>query len=63
MPGYGLEPFLNHDAVDHLLELASPLWESGRWADGIHRVIDGLDSWLETIARPEEAPAVTTGEF
>lgn len=63
MPGYGLEPFLNHTAVDHLLELAGPLWQSSRWADGILRVLDGLDSWLETIARPEEESVVTNGEF
>jgi uncharacterized membrane protein YgcG len=63
MPGYGLEPFLNHDAVDHLLEMAGPSWESGRWLDGIQRVLDGLDSWLETIARPEEAVLPPSGEF
>lgn len=63
MPGYGLEPFLSAEALDHLLELAGPAWESGRWADGIHRVLDGLDQWLETIAVPEEAEAGTKGEF
>lgn len=63
MPGYGLEPFLNHEAVDHLLELAGPAWEQARWADGILRVLDGLDSWLETIALPDEEEPLAKGEF
>lgn len=63
MPGYGLEPFLAHEAVDHLLELAGPAWEAGRWADGILRILDSLDQWLETIALPEERAALGEGEF
>lgn len=62
MPGYGLEPFLKTETLDHLLELASPAWESGRWADGIFRVLDGLDQLLESIAIPEEAGA-ERGDF
>jgi uncharacterized membrane protein YgcG len=61
MPGYGLEPFLKTETLDHLLELASPAWESRRWADGISRVLDGLDQLLESIALPEEAGE--RGEF
>lgn len=63
IPGYGLEPFLGTEAVDHLLELAGPAWEAGRWADGIFRVLDGLDQWLETIALPEAEVAAGKGEF
>lgn len=63
MPGYGLEPLLSEEALDHLLELASPCWERGHWADGILRVLDGLDAWLETLATPDEAAAMPTGEF
>jgi uncharacterized membrane protein YgcG len=62
IPGYGLEPFLANDALDHLLELAGPAWASGRWADGVMRVLDGLDSWLETIAIPEKKAALE-GEY
>ena len=58
MPGYGLEPFLGEEAVDHLLEMASPAWESGRWFDGIMRVLDGIDQWMETIALPDEVVSV-----
>lgn len=53
IPGYGLEPFLTDDALGHLLDLAGPAWESQRWADGILGVLNGLDTWLETIAIPD----------
>lgn len=62
-PGYGLEPFLKTEALDHLLELAGPAWESRRWADGIFRVLDGLDQLLESIAIPDAPAAKATGEF
>ena len=55
IPGYGLENFLKTETLDHLLELAGPAWASGRWADGILGVLDGLDLLLESIAIPEEA--------
>jgi uncharacterized membrane protein YgcG len=63
MPGYGLEPFLARETLDHLLGLASSAWENGRWADGILLVIDGLDQWLETIALPEETASLKDGDF
>lgn len=63
MPGYGLEPFLNQAAVDHLLELAGPSWSAGRWSEGILRVLDGLDQWLETIAVPDPPAARGEGGF
>lgn len=63
MPGYGLEPFLATEALDHLLELASPAWQAGRWADGILRVLDGLDQWLETIAVRDEAAVSAEGDY
>jgi len=62
MPGYGLEPFLRQETLDHLLELAGPAWETGRWADGLTSVLDGLDQLLESVSLPEEDPAVK-GDF
>ena len=62
MPGYGLEPFLKPETLDHLLELAGPAWEKSRWADGIFSVLDGLDQLLESVAIPEET-AARHGEF
>lgn len=63
MPGYGLEPFLANDAVDQLLGIASPAWKDGRWVDGILRVLDGLDQWLETIALPDDSNLPVEGEY
>lgn len=63
IPGYGLEPFLSSEALGHLLDLAAPAWEEGRWVDGIVRVIDGLDTWLETIAIPDMRAEKSAGEF
>ncbi len=63
VPGYGLESFLNTEALDHLLELAGPAWENGRWADGIFRVLDGLDQLLESIAVPDDGLVLARGEF
>lgn len=48
--GYGLEPFLSDEAMDHLLELSEPAWKSGDWTWGILEVISGLDRLLESAA-------------
>lgn len=63
MPGYGLESFLRPETLDHLLELAGPAWESKRWAEGIFRVLDGLDQLLESIAIQEDPEVREKGEF
>jgi uncharacterized membrane protein YgcG len=63
MPGYGLEPFLPREALDHLLELAGPAWEKQQWADGLSRVLDGFDKLLESIAIPEDLAIRRSGEF
>ncbi|MEO7097862.1 MAG: TPM domain-containing protein [Luteolibacter sp.] len=62
IPGYGLESLLKTEALDHLLELAGPAWENKRWADGIFRVLDGLDQLLESVALPDVA-SIEGGEF
>ncbi len=50
MVGYGLEPFLGDDAMDHLLELSEPAWRSAQWTRGILDLIAGLDRLLESAA-------------
>lgn len=62
MPGYGLETYLKSETLDHLLELAGPAWEAGKWTDGIMRVLDGLDQLLESISIPA-ANDEAFGEF
>jgi len=63
IPGYGLEVFLTDDALDHLLGLAAEHWETGRWTEGLLRVLDGLDAWLETIALPTGGAAFGKSEY
>jgi uncharacterized membrane protein YgcG len=63
IPGYGLERLLRTEALAHLLELAGPAWEEGRWADGILGVLDGIERLLETAANPLETGGESNGEF
>lgn len=55
LPGYGLEPFLQRETLDHLLELASPAWEVGNWSAGLLRVLDGLEQLLLSVAIPDDS--------
>jgi hypothetical protein len=48
--GYGLEPFLSDDAMDHLLELSEPAWRAKDWLRGIMEIVAGLDRLLESAA-------------
>ncbi|WP_367873700.1 TPM domain-containing protein [Luteolibacter sp. Populi] len=48
--GYGLEPFLSDEAMDHLLELSEPAWKNAEWSRGILEVISGLGRLLESAA-------------
>lgn len=50
MVGYGLEPFLGQNAMDHLLTLAGPMWRRKEWMDGILTVLEGLDRLLESAS-------------
>jgi uncharacterized membrane protein YgcG len=50
MVGYGLEPYLGDDALDHLLELSEPAWKAGEWTRGILELLAGLDRLLESAA-------------
>ena len=48
--GYGLEPLLREETLDHLLELAEPAFREQRWLDGFMTIVDGLDQLLESAA-------------
>lgn len=50
MVGYGLEPFLREEAIDHLLAMAEPMFREQRWLDGYLRLLEGLDLLLESAA-------------
>lgn len=61
MVGYGLEPFVREEALDHLLTMAEPMFREKRWMDGFNRLIEGLDLLLESAAlNAAEALGVTT---
>lgn len=62
MPGYGLESLLSPEALGHLLDLASPVWDAGLWAEGIERVLDGLDKLLASVGISEKSLS-PSGEF
>ena len=57
MPGYGLEELLSPEALGHLLALAGPVWQANLWAEGIDRVLSGLDKLLESVAVLEQSAA------
>lgn len=63
IPGYGLELLLSTEALDHLLELAGPSWDNNRWAEGLNRVMDGLDQLLESVAIIDSKSGDLEGEF
>ncbi|MDB6077542.1 MAG: hypothetical protein JWO82_1289 [Akkermansiaceae bacterium] len=50
MVGYGLEPFLSAEALDHILELAGPAWSKRDWIRGTLEVIEGIERLLESSA-------------
>jgi uncharacterized membrane protein YgcG len=63
IPGYGLEPFLPPETLNHLLELASPEWAKQQWTAGILRAIDGLEQLLNLCAVPDEPEKKVVGEY
>jgi uncharacterized membrane protein YgcG len=63
VPGYGLEAVLPASALDQLLELAGAPLEQERWAEGILRLLDGLDLLMESMGRPDQGEQVPPGEF
>ena len=63
VPGYGLEPFMRSETLDHLLRLGDISWQSSKWADGLVQVLEGLDSLLESIAIPDTTRENQTGDF
>ena len=60
--GYGLESQVSQEVLDHLLELAGPAWAAGRWADGLLKVLDGMDRLFESVSVPHEF-GHAAGEF
>lgn len=62
IPGYGLEMLLSDEALGHLLDLAGPVWQAQMWAEGIDRVLTGLEKLLESVGVAEES-ILAEGDF
>lgn len=54
--GYGLEPFLQQDALDQILAVAVPQLQSGNLSGGVLEIIDGLSHLMEDVCR--DLPAI-----
>lgn len=49
--GYGLEPFLGQEALDHLMQLAAPQLQLDDYAAGALAIIRGLSKLMEGVCR------------
>lgn len=63
VPGYGLEPLLNPQALDHLLEMSSPAFQSGKWELGMEIMLDGLERLLESVTLVDETTRFGEGDY
>lgn len=63
VPGYGLEPLLQPMALNHLLEMASPAFQSAKWELGLEVMLDGLERLLESVTVVDEALRFGKGEY
>lgn len=63
VPGYGLEPLLQQEALDHLLEMSGPAFGDGKWLIGFEVLLDGLELLLETVSTEGETLSYGEGEF
>jgi len=51
MPGYGLEPFLEPERLDALLDEVAPRWGRGEWSAGLEQLLDGVERELTDSVR------------
>lgn len=63
VPGYGLEPLLQQQALDHLLEMSSPAFQSKKWELGLEVMLEGLEQLLETVTIIDESTRFGQGEY
>lgn len=63
IPGYGLEPWLSQEALDHLLEMAGPSFQADKWEAGFTLVLEGLDHLLETVSEESSGAGNGLNEF
>jgi uncharacterized membrane protein YgcG len=50
IPGYGLEQLLKQEALNHLLEMSGPAFQSSKWQLGLEVMLEGLEQLLDTVS-------------
>ena len=63
VPGYGLEPLLQREALDHLLEMSGPAFQSAKWQIGLEILLDGLERLLESVSAPDQGVEYGENDF
>ncbi len=63
VPGYGLEPLLTQEALDHLLSMSCPAFGDGKWLIGFEELLDGLAQLLESVSSEGKAQAFGEGVY
>ncbi len=61
--GYGLEPILRQEALNHLLEMSGPAFQSGKWLLGLEEMLDGLGQLLDSVSLVETAESFADNDF
>lgn len=63
VPGYGLESFMSEDATGHILEMAGPAFESGKWETGFELILEGISELLKVGSVTEDLNQGVGTEF
>jgi uncharacterized membrane protein YgcG len=63
VPGYGLEPLLQQEALDHLLEMSGPAFQAAQWQVGLEILLHGLERLLESVSVPQEGIEYAENDF
>ena len=63
VPGYGLEPLLKQEVLDHLLVMSGPAFQSSKWQLGLEVLLDGLEQLLESVSIADEGAQYAENDF
>ena len=63
VPGYGLDSLLKKEALEHLLEMSGPAFESNNWEVGLQLLLEGLTGLLHTVSIVDEGVVYAENEF
>lgn len=63
VPGYGLEPLLKQEALNHLLEMSVPAFQSSKWLLGIEVLLEGLEQLLDSVSVADDGIQYGANEY